>query len=251
MPTNKPVPPKDSNRSPLIAVTALIVVAGAAYGIYRFKLSPPASETALKKVGTEVFSGAETARTSNTKPIESIGMFFADEVLRIIGNSGTIALVREVRDPKAPNTGQDAQAWNAVAAQIETFKDWLKRNGKFTFLPETKLVRAENTTTTAWSAGQFARLLQEIPPNATIIVYCVLPENLTQTEKTLLRNRSGKVIVLGGIEPLMKPLVQERLIHLAVTLRMPPTPPKGDETPSQMARRVYTVLKSGEAGQPQ
>lgn len=234
-------------------IVALVLAVGAAvaFTIVRMRREPP-PEVDTKRGGKVegVFSGAVTKTTVVTKPFEAIGKFAADEVLGVIGSSGTIALVREVPDPKSPTTGDASAGWRVGAAQIDAFKEALKRKGKFTFLPETKLVRLENSTTTAWTEGQFGKLLQGVPANTTIIVYCVLPEKLSESEKTMLRNRSGKLIVIGSMEPLMKPLVQDRLVHLAVTMRMPPAPPTGEETPAQMASRVYAVLKPGEGNQP-
>lgn len=183
--------------------------------------------------------------TPNPKPFASLGSLAAEETAALIGRSGSIAIVSEVPDPKAPREDAMVRSLKMVAAEVDGFKATLRSQGTFTYPPELKLVRPSNAMKTVWPAGEFLKLLQRHPGSTTIVAFCYLPGELSPTERSLLQSRTGKLIIVGGVVPEVKPLVDARVAHLAVSSLVPvpqPTDP-APETPQAWVRRVYAVLK--------
>jgi len=181
----------------------------------------------------------------NVKPFTSLGSLAADETAALIGRSGSIAIVSEIPDPKSPSEDAMVRSIKMVAAEVDGFKATLQSKGNFTYQPELKLVRPSNAMKTVWPAGEFLRLLQKHPSTTTIVAFCYLPGQLSPTERSLLQSRTGKLIIVGGVVPEVKPLVDQRVAHLAVSSMVPvPQPPDASpESPHAWVRRVYVVLK--------
>lgn len=181
----------------------------------------------------------------NPKPFASLGSLAAEETAALIGGTGHIAIISEIPDPKSHREDPMAQSIRMVAAEVEAFRDTLQRLGKYTFLPELKLVRPSQAIKTVWPAGEFLRLLQRPPDNTTVVAFCALPGQLTATERSLLKSRSGKLVIIGGVVPEVRPLVEQRVAHLAVAAKVPvPAAQDGaPETPEAWVRRVHLVMK--------
>lgn len=179
------------------------------------------------------------------KPFASLGSLAADETRTLIGNQGSIAIVSEIPDPKSPAEDAMVGSIKMVAVEVDGFKEAMRRKGKFTYLPELKLVRPSDAIKTVWPTGEFLRLLQRLPDNATLVAFCALPGQLNSTERRLLQSRTGKLVIVGGVVPDVRPLVDQRVAHLAVAARVPVPPAEGTapEAPHEWVKRVYEVLK--------
>lgn len=179
------------------------------------------------------------------KPFASLGSLAADETAALIGNHGSIAIVSEIPDPKSPRDDAMVRSIMMVAVEVEGFKEAMQHKGKFTYLPELRLVRPSQAMKTVWPSGEFQKLLQRLPDHATLVAFCYPPGQLSPAERRLLQSRRGKLIIVGGVVPEVKPLVETRTAHLAVAARVPVPPAKGTaaETPQEWVRRVYEVLK--------
>ena len=227
----------------------MLVIAGiglTAMLALRLKPEPP-PEVDTKRAGDlkGEFAASPTRTRVNSKPAETRGAYAADEMMQIAGRGGPVVVVREV-----PGFGMSARSdlgrfLSMISTEADAFKDRLKDKGKFTFLPDLELPRADGTARTQWPAGAFPQMLQRTPANAAIVMFCLPPTQISEGEKAQLRGRPGKVVVVAGSETELKPLVEQRLIHLAVTSRVPipPPPSNATETPMQWVTRVHTVLK--------
>lgn len=238
-------PPENGGRGKKIAL--LVGLFAVAAFVFLRKATPPPVEIDSKRAGDikGVFAGGPTSTRVNSKPAESRGAFAADEFMQVAGKSGSVVLVTETPGAMMLSTSDMGRFLGMIAAEVEAFKDRLEDGGKFTFLPELKLPRGDGATRTSWPSGAFTQLLQRTPPQAHIVAFCQFPAQLTDGEKTLLRSRPGKVMIAAGLESEMRPLVQEKLISLAVATRTPiPAPPTTNpESPTQWVRRVHVVLK--------
>lgn len=251
MPPTKPQKPLPAKGTEPRKRTGLLLLAIGLGGVaaYLFLRPPPAPpvEVDTKRAADikGVFAGGPTKTSVNSKPAETRGAFAADEVMQLAGKAGSAVIVKEVPGPMMANNSDMARFLNMISSEAEAFKDRLQEKGKFTFLPDLELPRADGTARTQWPAGAFSQLLQRTPGNAAIVMFCMPPAQLTEGEKAQLRSRPGKVVVVAGSETELKPMVEQRLIHLAVTSRVPiPPPPKNAaETPMQWVVRVHTVLK--------
>lgn len=175
----------------------------------------------------------------------SRGTLAADEVFQLPGAGKTIAIVMEVKDPKAPADSDAARVLDARAVEVESFKKSLNARGKFTWSPELKLIHPDGESRTVWPPGAFQKLLSQTPPHATIVAFCLLPAQLTDAEKNLLKSRTGKLVINAGAVKEVKPLIDAGLVDMAISIRLPvpPAPADGKETPQQTVRRIYEVLK--------
>lgn len=181
----------------------------------------------------------------NTKPFASLGDLAAEETTALIGTAGSIAIVSEIPDPKSTREDPMVRSIQLVAAEVAAFKETLQQRGRFTMRGELKLVRPSQAIKTAWPTGAFLKLLQQHPPTTTIVAFCNLPGQFSPAERALLKSRPGKVIVVGGVIPDVKPLVDQGVAQLALAAKVPVPPPAGNEpeTPREWVNRVYAVLK--------
>ncbi len=229
-------------------IVALILVVGIAVAFLIFQLRrepPPEVDTKRAAQLQGVFAGGATKSGVTAKPAETRGAFAADETLQLVGNSGTVAIVLEIPDPKMPGTPDMTRFFNLVADEVDAFKKRLKDKGRFTIAIELKLPRPEGANRTVWPTGEFTKFLQRTPPSATIVAFCYLPETLSEADKAALRSRPGKLVIVAGSAPETKPYIDQKLAHMAVTSKMPIPLPTGTEpeTPIQWVMRVHTVLK--------
>jgi hypothetical protein len=245
MKSTKPAPPESSKNRAVIAVCVVLGVGAVAFFLNKKVISPP-PPTGTVRVGTQgVFAAGPTSTKSPTKPVESRGIFAAEQAIQLIGSSGTIALITEVPDSKNPPLPDMARFLNLIAVEAEAFKDHLKTLGRFTVADELKIPRPDGAMRTEWKPGQFLAFLQKQGPATTIVAFAFLPENLTEAEKQALRARLGKLILVAGSVPEVKPYIDQRLAHLAVASKVPVPAYTGTEpeTPAQWVRRVHAVLK--------
>jgi hypothetical protein len=250
---NKPKSPAKSSPQPKLGgkgkLGVLLGVAGvglAAMLALRLKPEPPPEVDTKRAADLKgEFAAAPTRTRVNSKPAETRGAYAADEMMQVAGRGGTVVVVREVPGFGVSGNSDLGRFLSMISSEAEAFKDRLDDKGKFTFLPDLELPRADGTTRTQWPVGVFAQFLQKTPPSAAIVLFCQLPAQLTEAEKGQLRSRPGRVVVVAGSESEMRPLVEQRLVHLAVTSRVPIPPPAGNapETPMQWVARVHVVLR--------
>lgn len=179
------------------------------------------------------------------KPFTSLGSLAADETVTLIGRHGSIVIVSEIPDPKSPSTDAMVRSIKMVAVEVDGFKEAMQHKGRFTYLPELRLVRPSDAIKTVWPVGEFRKLLARLPDNATLVAFCGLPGQLSESEQRMLQSRAGKLVIVGGVVPEVKPLVERRIAHLAVAAKVPVPPAKdaAPEAPHQWVQRVYAVLK--------
>jgi len=245
MSTKAPAPQDNTAKRAVIAIAILLGVGALAYVLNRKVINPP-PDTSSVPMGTQgVFAAGPTSEKVVSKPIESRGVFAAEQALQLMGSSGTIAIITEIPDSKNPPLPDMTRFLNLIAVEADAFKGHIKTLGRFTFTEELKIPRPDGGMRTEWKPGQFLAFLQKQSPGTTIVAFCFLPENLTEAEKQALRTRAGKLILVAGSVPEVKPYIDQRLAHLAVASKVPVPPYTGTgaETPGQWVRRVHAVLK--------
>lgn len=182
----------------------------------------------------------------NKRPFSALGEFAADALVKILP-SGRVQVVYDVPNESADKTSSQGKALEMQEVQALAFKRRLAERGKFSFAPDAKLPRSPMAMSSAWPEGTFQSLTRV--PDTTLVLFSSLP-SLGVSHKELLRQRAGKLVVVGMALPEVQPAVEARLVHLAVAYRVPvPQNTNGTETPTEWARRVYTVL-TGESRTP-
>jgi hypothetical protein len=253
MPSSQKTPPgkasaaaKPQRKAKLVP---LLIVAGIGLLvllIFRLKPEPPPEVDTKRAANIKgVFAGGPTSTRINSKPAETRGAFAADELIQLAGSSGSVVVVREVPGFGVTGNSDMGRFISMISSEADSFKDRLKGKGRFSFLADVELPRADGTTRTQWPTGGLSKLLQSTPANATIVMFCLPPAQISEGEKAQIRSRPGKIVIVAGSEPEVKPLIEQRLINLAVTSKVPiPAPPStGSESPIQWVARVHTVLK--------
>lgn len=173
-------------------------------------------------------------------PFENLGLMVAEETAKLLGQPGRVVAVTElVEIKKSPN----------LDAQVKGFKAGLARQPGVTFKELKEIKRPPSDDPRFWppaQAGQIANFGGGA--NATVI-FMNLPPQLTQADVTALKGSQSKLIAVTAPSPILKPLLQQGILHLAIVTRSPPRPaPTGKETPRQWFDRVYMVVKPDALG---
>lgn len=246
-PKATPLPPRNVRQ---LLLGAGLALAGLAT-LWAVWLKPDAAEPddpRAAKPGS-VFASGVTSTKIVTKTASALGTFVADEALKLIGSSGTVLFVQETAPTGMPDTHPLVRSGKLVAAQVQACKERLRQKGKFTIGADLRLPRTLSALQTEWPPGEFSRLLQRDGGTPTIIAFCQLPEPLGSEDSRQLRQRSGKLVMVGGEATDLQAQLRAGLIHLAVTRRtnVAPATSARSETPDQWARRVHVALRP-EAG---
>lgn len=242
----KPSPPKPAQKSKLGILLAVAGVGLVAMLVLRLKREPPPEVDTKRAANIKgVFAGGPTSTRINSKPAETRGAYAADELIQITGQGGSVLVVREVPGFGITGSSDMGRFIAMISDEADSFKNRLNDKGRFKFLPDLELPRADGTTRTQWPADGFSKLLQTSPAHAAIVLFCLPPAQITEGEKAQIRGRSGKIVVVAGSETEVRPLVEQRLVNLAITSRVPIPPPasSGSEAPMQWVTRVHAVLK--------
>ncbi len=199
-----------------------------------------------------VFASGVTSTKVVTKTAAALGTFAADEVLNLIGRSGTIIFVHEIPPAGLPDANPLVRSGKLVAAQVQACKDRLRQKGKFTFGADLHLLSSQSAVQTEWPPGELARLLRREGGTPTIIAFCQLPEPLGEEDRRHLRQRNGKLVMVGGEATEKQAQLRTELTHLAIARRtnVPPAPSARSETPDQWARRVHVALRPEAGSKP-
>lgn len=246
MPLKKPVPPPRSNKRGVFIFVALVVVAGVIFFLRNRESDAPGSGPDVRQVGDQgLFAAGPTREKVVSKPFETRGSFVATEVSQLVGRSGNVAIIFEVPDPKLRPTPDMVRFLTASAAEVAAFKSMLKGLGSYTFAPELKLPHPDGANRPVWPPGELAKFIRSQSSGATIVAFCLPPEQMSEDEMKVLRQRSGKFVVVAGSAPDVKPYLDAGVVHLAVTAKSPIPRPTGTdpETPSQWLHRVHEVLR--------
>lgn len=246
MPLKKPVPPPRSNKRGVFIFVALVVVGGVIFLLRNRESDAPGTGPDVRPVGDQgLFAAGPTREKVVAKPFETRGSFVANEVSRLISGSGNVAIVFEVPDQKLRPTPDMVRFLTASAAEVSAFKSHLKGLGSYTFTPELKLPRPDGANRPVWPPGELAKFISSQSSGATLVLFCLPPEHMSEDEMRFLRQRSGKCVIVAGSTPEVKPYLDAGVVQLAVTSKSPIPRPTGTdpETPAQWLQRVHEVLR--------
>lgn len=184
----------------------------------------------------------------NTRPFKSLGGWAAEETSKFLNKSGKVLVLREVPASNMLATDPLRQVLEAQDAQVDEFKHRLEALGKFEIGSDFRLIRPGNSQYSVWPSGAMTKLLQTQPQNTTLVAFCSLPP-FDSAEKTLLGQRSGKMVIVGGMVNESRGLVKAGLVHLALVYRLP-VPPKTteNETPDQWVQRCFLTITAASSG---
>lgn len=175
----------------------------------------------------------------NTKPFASLGEFAADEFAKI-QPAGLVQLVYDVPDKSADQNPAFGKSIEMQGVQALAFKARLAQLGKYTFEPDMKLPRPAMAMYSAWPGGAFKTLIQA--PNPALVLFSSLPA-IDDAGRALLRQRTGKLMVVGMAMPEVNPAVQANQVQLAIAYRVPVPPSTATtESPAEWVKRVFAVL---------
>lgn len=208
------------NKNTVVAVGAIIAILGSLTWLYF----------------TEFRNGPST----NLKPFENLGYTVAEETSKLLGNQGSVVIVAELMEvQKSPNT----------EAQIKGFKAGLAKKSSVTVKEIKELKRSMDGDPRLWPTGHAEQLVKMGNGAAAVVFLGSLPQDLAKGDLALLKGSSCKLVFVTAQSPIIKPLLQQGIIHLAIVNRFPPKPaPTGKETPRQWFDRVYMVVKPDALG---
>lgn len=208
------------NKNTAVAVGAIVAILGSLTWLYF----------------TEFRNGPAT----NMKPFESLGYIVAEETAALLGNQGRVVLVTELMEAmKSPNT----------EAQIKGFKAGLAKKSGVTLKEIKELKRSMDGDPRLWPAGYAEQLVKMGDGAAAIVFLGSLPQELAKGDLALLKGSGSKLVFVTAPSPVLKPLLQQGIVHLAVVNRFPPKPaPSTKESPRQWFDRIYMVVKPDALG---
>lgn len=208
------------NKNTLIAAGAVVAILGSLTWLYF----------------TEFRNGPAT----NLKPFENLGYTVAEETAVLLGNQGRVVVVTELMEvQKSPN----------AEAQIKGFKAGLAKKSGVTVKEIKELKRSMDGDPRLWPAGYAEQLVKMGDGAAAVVFFGSLPQELAKGDLATLKTSSCKLVFVTAQSPVLKPLLQQGIVHLAIVNRFPPKPaPSGKETPRQWFDRVYMVVKPDSLG---
>lgn len=177
----------------------------------------------------------------NVTPFESLGFAAAEETAKLLNQSGKVAVVVELIEVmKSPN----------LEAQVKGFKAGLKKTPGVTLKEIKEIKRPPSDEPRFWPTAQAGQIASASGGADATVWFGSLPQELTKADVTALKENKSKLVVVTAQSPILKPLLQQGIIHLAIVNRFPPKPaPTGKETPRQWFERVYMVAKPGALGE--
>lgn len=209
------------NKNTVVAVGAIIAILGSLTWLYF----------------TEFRNGPST----NLKPFENLGYTVADETSKLLGNQGSVVIVTELMEvQKSPNT----------EAQIKGFKAGLAKKSGVTVKELKEIKRSMEGDPRYWPAGHAGQIASMGEGANATVLFMSLPMELSRADAAALKESKSKLVVVTAQSPILKPLLQQGIIQLAIVNRFPPQPaPTGKETPRQWFDRVYMVVKPDALGE--
>ncbi len=209
------------NRNTLIAAGAILAILGSLTYLY--------------------FAEFRGGPAQNMKPFENLGFTVAEETAALLGNQGRVVVVTELMEvQKSPNT----------EAQIKGFKAGLAKLSGVTLKEIKELKRSMDGDPRLWPAGHAQQLVRMGDGAAAVVFFGSLPQEIAKGDLAHLKGSSGKLVFVTAQSAVLKPLLQQGIVHLAIVNRFPPKPePAGKESPRQWFDRVYMVVKPEALGE--
>ncbi|MEQ2007460.1 MAG: hypothetical protein ABMA26_11735 [Limisphaerales bacterium] len=208
------------NKNTLIAASAILAILGSITYLY--------------------FAEFRGGPAQNMKPFENLGYTVAEETAALLGNQGRVVVVTELMEvQKSPN----------AEAQIKGFKAGVAKKRGVTLTELKELKRSMDGDPRLWPAGHAEQLVKMGEGSAAVVFFGSLPQEMARGDLALLKGSASKLVFVTAQSPVLKPLLQQGIVHLAVVSRFPPKPaPSGKETPRQWFDRVYMVVKPDALG---
>ena len=209
------------NKNIIVAVGAILAILGSLTYLY--------------------FTEFRRGPTLNLKPFENLGYTVAEETAALLGNQGRVVVVTELIEVmKSPNS----------EAQIKGFKSGLAKKAGVTLKELKEIKRSMDGDPRLWPAGQAAQVAQAGDGASATVLFMSLPMQMSKDDLAALKEAKTKLVVVTAPSPVLKPLLQQGVIQLAIVNRFPPKPaPTGKETPRQWFDRVYMVVKPDALGE--
>ena len=177
----------------------------------------------------------------NLTPYEALGIAVAEETAKLLNQSGRVVVV-----PELIEVAKSAYA----DAVLKGFRAELPKHPGVTLKEVRELKHPPTDDPRQWPAEQ-AELIAKAGAGADATIWLgTLPQSLTAAEVAALKQNSAKLVVVSAQSPLLKSLLQQRLVQLAIVNRAPPqAAPAGKETPRQWFERVYQIVTPETAGE--
>lgn len=177
----------------------------------------------------------------NLTPFESLGFAAAEETAKWLNQSGKIVVVVELIEVmKSPN----------LDAQVKGFKAGLAKHPGVTLKEIKEIKRPPSDDPRFWPAAQVGQIVTAGTGADATVWFGSLPQEFTKADLAALKENKSKLAVVSAQSSLLKPMLQQGVIHLAIVNRFPPKPaPSGKETPRQWFDRVYLVAKPDALGE--
>lgn len=210
------------NKNTLAGVGAILVIIGSLTYLYI----------------TEFRSGP----TVNLKPFEALGQIVAEETAALLGGQGRVVLVTELIEiQKNPN----------LDAQVSGFKTALGKKSGVTLKEVKEIKRPPADDPRLWPASQAAQIAQMSEGASATVLFMSLPTQLSREDLAAFKGIKGKLVAVTGQSPMLKPLLQQGGVHLAIVNRFPPkpAPASGKESLREWFDRVYMVVKPDALGE--
>jgi len=203
----------------LVAVSAILAVAGAAAWIYHIQSGP--------------------SQRFDLNPYRALGAGVAEETAKLLGKGGQVVVV-------APDTSQNPNP--TVDGELDSFQETLKKNGltvaatvRFKLTPQERM-----GTGGAVPGDQLFKLLESNPNIGAVVLFCAFPPLAAQDYDALRRSRI-KFVVASGYLPGYRNLLETQVIHLAVVPRFDPddSPAKKPQTLREWFESQFVVITPG------
>ncbi|MEN9574284.1 MAG: hypothetical protein RL514_2139 [Verrucomicrobiota bacterium] len=210
----------NDKKSALTAVVALLAIAGALAFLYV----------------TQFRGGGQ----GSGKPFENLGFIAAEETATLLNRTGQVVLVAEMEETRSPNT----------EALLKGFKAGLAKQPGVTLKSVQDLKRSMDGDPRHWPVGHAERLAQLGSGAGAVVFIGSLPQELAKGDLAVLKEGKFKLVFVTAQAPVLKPLLQQGVLHLAIVNRVPPRPaPSGRESARQWFDRVYLVAKPDALGE--
>lgn len=172
----------------LLAVLAILVIAGAVVWIYR---------------------GQSGGQKFDLNPYRALGAGTAEETAKLLGNAGSVVVI-------SPDTSDAQNA--AVEGQLQSFQDALKKNKAMSIAATLnfKVTPMERMATGgAVPADQFLQALKSQPKAGAVVLFCAFPQ-LPPQDYATLKQSGVRVVVASACVPGYRKLVESQVINLAI-----------------------------------
>lgn len=177
----------------------------------------------------------------NVTPLESLGFAVAEETAKLLNGQGRVVVVGElVEVQKSPN----------LDAQIKGFKAGLAKLPGVTLKEVRELKRPPADDPRLWPPNLAGQIAVAAGGADALVWFGSLPQELNSADVTALKGIKSQLVVVSAQSPLLKPMLQQGLVKLAIVNRFPPKPaPSGKETPRQWFERSFLVASPTALGE--